>query len=51
MNLHLYLEKHLRGAKTESQIVHALNRSFDQIEEEWEETVKVAFHAGFPMLS
>ena len=47
-NLHKYLEEHLKGAKTEKQIVQALNKTFDQIESEWEELVKVAFHAGYP---
>ena len=46
--MHKYLEEHLKGAKTEKHIVQALNKTFDQIESEWEELVKVAFHAGYP---
>lgn len=30
--LHLYLEKNLDGAKTEKQIVQALNKAFTQVE-------------------
>ena len=46
--MHVYLEEHLKGAKTDRQIKQALAKTFDKIEHEWEDLVKLAFHAGYP---
>ena len=46
--MHVYLEDNLKDAKTDKQICQALTKSFNDVESEWHDMVKVAFVAGYP---
>eukprot|EP00347_Sterkiella_histriomuscorum_P014019 403362473 len=46
--LHVYMDEALKGAKTDKQIIEAMNQAFNRVENDWIECAKASFDRGFP---
>lgn len=46
--LHLYIDENLKGAKSDKDIISAINKGFDKAEKEWYDFTKTAFEKGYP---
>jgi pyruvate dehydrogenase phosphatase len=46
--MHIYLDENLKKAKTDADVIKAINDAFDKVENEWYEVVKTCFDKGLP---
>lgn len=47
-NLHHFLDEELKTATTDQDVINAINKAFNRIEDDWYVVTKSAFDKGFP---